>query len=133
MPADQNNATAGFDGMFKTAKIIDSLHSDWDYPVTSDERRDLQFLLQRHSQMKRLPPTAAAGLFLCHLMKRDYEFTSLNFPDLLIKILNLPTQDPERLNHRDAQLLLEAATGALVRHQHPYLDTFADHLPKPAA
>ena len=119
--------------MFKTAKIIDSLHSDWDYPVTSDERRHLQFLLQRHSQMKRLPPTAAAGLFLCHLMKRDYEFTSLNFPDLLIKMLNLPTQDPERLNHRDAELLLEAATGALLRHQHPYLDTFADHLPKPAA
>ena len=83
--------------------------------------------------MKQFSPTAAGGLFLCHLMKRDYEFTSENFPDILVSILNLPLQSPDKMNHREAEKLLEAATAALIRHQHPYLDTFADHLHKPAA
>jgi hypothetical protein len=119
--------------MFKAAKIISSLESDWNYIITSEETRDLDFLLQKHGSMKQLPPTAAGGLFLCHLMKRDYEFTSENFPDILVNILNLPLQRPDKMNHRDAEKLLEAATGALIRHQHPYLDTFADHLQQPAA
>ena len=118
--------------MFRSAKIVASLKSDWDYTVTVDDSKNLDSLLQLHGKIRRLPPTAAAGMFLCHMMKRDYEFASLYFPDVLIRILNLPDQHPDKLARRDADTLLEAATAALVRHRHPYLETFAEHLCEPA-
>ena len=93
--------------MFRSAKIVASLKSDWDYTVTVDDSRNLDSLLQLHGKIRRLPPTAAAGMFLCHMMKRDYEFASLYFPDVLIKILNLPDQHPDKLARQDADTLLD--------------------------
>ena len=110
--------------MFRTAKIVASLKSDWEYTVTEDDSRQLDYLLKMHAGIRRLPATAAAGMFLCHMMKRDYEFTSLYFPDVLIKILNLPDQHPDRLSRSDAGTLLEAATAALIRHQHKRVPRF---------
>ncbi len=126
-------STVGGSGMFKTAKITSSLDSDWEYTVTNEDVGHLKFLLQVHQKIGKLPPMAAAGLFLCHRMKRDYEFTSFYFPDVLIKILNLPLQFPDKLNARDAETLRLSATAALIHHQHPYLETFADYLQQPAA
>ena len=119
--------------MFRTAKITTSLNSDWEYTVTADDAKELDFFLRINKRIKKLPPTAAAGLFLCHMMKRDYAFTSFHFPDVLIKILNLPLQFPDKLGARDAETLRRAATAALIHHQHPYLETFAEYLHKPAA
>ena len=114
--------------MFRTSRIVNSLNSDWEYRASNRDTEDLEFLLQRHTKIKHLPTVAAAGMFLCHKMKRDYEFTSEQFPDLLIKILNLPTQAPDRLEQEHADALLEAARAALAHHRHPYLETFAEYL-----
>jgi hypothetical protein len=67
------------------------------------------------------------------MMKRDYEFASTYFPEVLINILNLPETQPEKISRHDADKLLAAATAALVVHQHPYLETFAEHLCEPVA
>jgi hypothetical protein len=119
--------------MFRTARIVHSLRSDWEYPVSKSDIRDLEFLQHRHAKIKHLPAVAAAGMFLCHKMKRDYEFTSAQFPDLLIRILNLPVEAPERLEKHHADALLDAAGAALSHHRHPYLETFAEYLRNSAA